>query len=266
MALAKARRCFLVLFVAAALAGCAEGKGPFGFAARASGTSADSSGAATRLVERDVEAPEVFQMADEGLWDGRMSLGTIWVAHFKAKDPERVIIRNESNGKFVIGALFRRERDVPGPKFQVSSDAAEALGMKPGEPARLHVTALRRAEVPEAPASPEAPVAPPAPEVPVPGSATLSTSEASAPLAPKASGKLDAPYIQVGLFSRQENAAKAAREMRAAGLTPEVKKRAVSGKEFWQVIVGPAQSAAERAKGLTKVKALGYSDAYAVKG
>ncbi len=32
---------------------------------------------ATRLVERDVEAPEVFQATDMGLWDGRPSLGGV---------------------------------------------------------------------------------------------------------------------------------------------------------------------------------------------
>jgi rare lipoprotein A len=44
--------------------------------------------------ERDVEAPEVFDVTDEGLWDGRPSLGGVWVAHPDATDPERVMIRN----------------------------------------------------------------------------------------------------------------------------------------------------------------------------
>lgn len=97
-----------------------------------------------RLVDRDVEAPEVFQTTDAALWDGRPSLGGVWVASPDAVNPERVILRNEANGKFVIGALFRRERDNPGPKLQISSDAAEALGMLAGQPGQLNVTALRR--------------------------------------------------------------------------------------------------------------------------
>lgn len=96
---------------------------------------------------RDVEAPEVFQKNEAGLWDGRPSLGGIWVAHPDVTDPERVIIRNEDNGRFVVGALFRRERDNPGPALQVSSDAAEELGMLAGAPAQLNVVALRREEV-----------------------------------------------------------------------------------------------------------------------
>ena len=100
---------------------------------------------------RDVEAPDVFQKTETGLWDGRPSLGGIWVAHPDVGDPERVIIRNEDNGRFVTGALFRRERENPGPPFQASSDAAEELGMLAGAPARLTVTALRREEVETSP-------------------------------------------------------------------------------------------------------------------
>lgn len=95
---------------------------------------------------RDVEAPEIFQKNEAGLWDGRPSLGGVWVAHPDVTDPERVIIRNEDNGQFVVGALFRRERDNPGPALQVSSDAAEELGMQAGTPAKLNVIALRREE------------------------------------------------------------------------------------------------------------------------
>ena len=71
-----------------------------------------------------------------------------------------MIIRNEENGQFVIGALFRRERENPGPILQVSSDAAAALGMVAGAPTDLNVTALRREEVAEGEDSP-APDAPP---------------------------------------------------------------------------------------------------------
>jgi hypothetical protein len=104
------------------LAACDE-SGNFGFGQPAAREAA-SGGRSVRLVERDVEAPQVFQKTDMGLWDGRPSLGGVWVAHPDVTDPERVIIRNTANGTFVIGALFRRQRDLPGPAFQVSSDAA----------------------------------------------------------------------------------------------------------------------------------------------
>lgn len=95
----------------------------------------------------DVERPDIFAITDNGLWDGRPSLGGVWVAHPEVTDPERVVIRNTESGQEIIGALFRRERENPGPLLQVSSDAAEALGLLPGAPTRLEVVVLRREEV-----------------------------------------------------------------------------------------------------------------------
>ncbi len=136
-------------------AGCDE-NGEFQFPAFGNG--AESAGSETttgtppvKLVERDVEAPDVFSVSENGLWDGRPSLGGVWVAHPDVTDPERVIIRNQTNDEFVIGALFRRERENPGPALQLSSDAAEALGVLAGSPTLLSVIALRREEGPEEP-------------------------------------------------------------------------------------------------------------------
>ena len=143
-----------ILVAMTVLVGC-EGIGPMGLG---QGNSASGQTESTKLVERDVEAPDVFSVTDKGLWDGRPSLGGVWVAHPDVTDPERVIIRNEANGKFVIGALFRRERDLPGPKLQISSDAAAALNILAGAPAPLNVTALRREEV-DAPVQDSAPEA-----------------------------------------------------------------------------------------------------------
>ena len=130
----------------ALLAGCQLGGAGGGTGPAA--TTATGDARSTRIVTRDVEAPSVFNVTAEALWDGRPSLGGVWVASDKATDPERVILRNPANGKFVIGALFRREAFNPGPPLQISSDAAAALGMMAGAPATVSVTALRREEVP----------------------------------------------------------------------------------------------------------------------
>jgi cell division septation protein DedD len=137
------------------LGACQGGQGPFAGSGKSDATAADetidatvNANTSTRLVDRDVEAPEVFQVEDTALWDGRPSLGGVWVASPEAKDPERVIMRNPANGKFVIGALFRRERENPGPELQISSDAAAALGFLAGQPGKINVTALRREEEP----------------------------------------------------------------------------------------------------------------------
>lgn len=147
----------LLVVSTAFLAGCSDDN-PLAFLQHSS--EADSavtvSDRSVSLIERDVEAPDVFQVTDKGLWDGRPSLGGIWVAHPDVDKPERVIIRNTENSEFVIGALFRRERDNPGPVLMVSSDAAAELGMLAGAPAQLNVTALRREEVPDPEAEAEA--------------------------------------------------------------------------------------------------------------
>lgn len=156
-------RVVFVITAAALVAGCqgegspfAKREGPAAAAPAADETAvAGAAGAkpagtakSVKLVDRDVEAPEVFSVTDMALWDGRPSLGGVWVASPDAVDPERVILRNTANGKFVIGALFRRERENPGPTLQISSDAAAALGLLAGEPGKISVTALRREEAP----------------------------------------------------------------------------------------------------------------------
>lgn len=158
------RAAFVLALAGTVLAGCEPGQGPF--AGKSAEAEAGAEGEApvaraatsTRLVDRDVEAPDVFQATDQALWDGRPSLGGVWVASPDALDPERVIIRNPQNGKFVIGALFRRERMNPGPALQISSDAAAALDILAGAPTEVQVTALRREETPDAADVPAAPI------------------------------------------------------------------------------------------------------------
>ena len=319
MARTRTGRIALMLCSAAALAGCSENSDLFKkttLGDEAAVTSGVDTPGTTKLVERDIEVPEVFQVSDNGLWDGRPSLGGVWVAHPDVTEPERVIIRNGENGKFVIGALFKRERENPGPTFQVSSDAAAALGMLAGSPGALNVTALRREEIPEAgPAvapetvqvanleTPEGietttlddpteladaaltaldtPAAPsvtpemvassavdtaPTPR-PVPGVLT-NVEPTSAPVnaaPPAATSTLSKPYIQIGLFSVQDNANRNDTALRTAGIASTVKQETSSGKTYWRVLAGPATNGSARDALLAKVKKLGYADAYFVK-
>ncbi len=162
----KIGRLTMLAGLAIALAGCEDGKtfNPFKPKAQ-SGNAAVTSQRPGKSVERDVEAPEVFHKTESGLWDGRPSLGGIWVAHPDVKEPQRVIIRNEANGKSVAGALFRRERENPGPRIQVSSDAASALKMLAGQPVKLDIVALKREKIEEvAPAPKPAPASAPTKE------------------------------------------------------------------------------------------------------
>ncbi len=105
---------------------------------------------------KDVERPDIFSATELALWDGRPSLGGVWVAHPDVADPERVLIRNTTNGQTISGALFRRERANPGPRIQLSSDAASALSILAGQPTELSLVAVRQEtiEIPGA-AAPE---------------------------------------------------------------------------------------------------------------
>lgn len=139
------------LVFAVALGGCTMGDSGGGSGASRAGAGLDMA-TPGRAIERDVEAPEVFSMEEPGLWDGRPSLGGVWVAHPGVASPERVMIRNSQNGETVIGALFRRERENPGPRFQISSEAANALGILPGAPTTIRVVALRLEQIAAEPA------------------------------------------------------------------------------------------------------------------
>ena len=378
-------RSALILVGALALGGCqmTTGVGNSGGPALSGGASGGSAGSNQRVIERDVEAPEVFQLEEAGLWDGRPSLGGVWVAHPGVGDPERAMIRNAATGATVIGALFRRERENPGPRFQISSEAANALGILPGAPTEIAVTAVRlqRVEIELEPApqaataadetlalapvetevasaeedaaSPDA--APdgqveitdaeprrrslrdlfrrrePAPETaiaqtglaPVAGATataaettvdaaqdvaapsatdaqprerrrfrdlfrrrepepdttliTLRDTEGSTPTVvapaaqpqpqpqPQVQGpRIDRPYVQIGIFSVEQNAINSRSQMQRAGLSAEIRRGRVGENLFWRVIVGPAGTTAERSAILRQVRGMGFADAYAV--
>lgn len=256
------------------------------------------------VIERDVEAPEVFQVTEKGLWDGRPSLGGVWVAHPNATDPERVIVRNPSNGKSAVAALFRREREIPGPRLQVSSEAAAELGLLAGAPAELTVTALRKEKVPVAPPPEAEPVLEDPEDIsqstlddPIaaaeaaldrtekttprigtrPAPKPAAKSEAAAkpvaatkqvadtkPAAPAPASKLSKPFIQIGIFSVEQNAKNTAESLRRVGIIPTIKPGNSNGKKFWRVVAGPATNKAELAALLKKIEGLGFVDAYAV--
>ncbi|WP_460274786.1 SPOR domain-containing protein [Celeribacter sp. ULVN23_4] len=277
------RRLALFLTTTLALSACQDGTSFLDSFKKTDDSTAAATSTSTKLIERDVEAPDVFQVTDNGLWDGRPSLGGVWVAHSDVTEPERVIIRNESNGKFVIGALFKREVTAPGQGVQVSSDAAEALGMLAGSPTKLNVTALRREEVPQEPetvaaiAQAETIDAAPLDDPIADAAATLDALQtpaaapkakptaAAAPTAAKAAtSDLSKPFLQIGIFSVEANAKRTVDMLGSQGIVAMTKPGNSNGKAFWRVVVGPASSSAERKALLEKVKKAGFTDAYPV--
>ncbi|MGV8987119.1 MAG: SPOR domain-containing protein [Cypionkella sp.] len=255
----------------------------------ADGTAAAAT--SVRLVDHDVEAPEVYQTSDKGLWDGRPSLGGVWVASPDAKNPERVIMRNPANGKFVIGGLFQRDASLPGPKLQLSSDAADALGLVAGQPAVVKVTALRRDESPA-----------PAPDATKPlldanegakpadvattaaaaidraaadkaattksgksattNAATIAATTAGvqpaaeAKPAAQAAASTSGSLFQIGIFSTEANAKRASDLLKKAGIASAKTTETSHGKPLWSV------TARGDSAMLAKIKSAGFTDAY----
>lgn len=284
----RARSGLLAAVALAVLAACDE-NGQFNlndaFATQPDADTETAEAPQGEFIEKDVEAPEVFSSNETGLWDGRPSLGGVWVAHPDVTDPERVMIRNTSNGKFVVGALFRRDRVTPGPRLQLSSDAATALDVLAGAPVELSVVALRKERIEVAPPEPDVP-ADVDNEVPDPAAieeteldpiaaagAAIEAAEPTPETAPVADKNvqsslplttLDKPYIQVGLYTVERNAQTVADQMRSAGMVPTVKSGENDGKTFWRVVVGPAGTTEDQEALLKKIKDEGYSDAYTV--
>lgn len=314
MAGTTVKRAILLATTAAFVMGCQGGGSPFAKKDKPATAEASADGAApadpgtpvvpgkksVKLVDRDVEAPEVFSVTDMALWDGRPSLGGVWVASPDAVDPERVILRNPANGKFVIGALFRRERENPGPTLQISSDAAAALGLLAGQPGKVSVTALRREEAPSAAPDASKPILDQAETVatetldPVAGAAAaIDKAEASGKgKKGKTAGGPEAPVVASSLETTAAPSAKA-----PAANAPAAKAPADNGKGLIQIGIFSVEANAKRAvdtlgkagvsatvreeksqgkpfwsvtaKGgadaLAKAKAAGFKDAYVLK-
>ena len=95
----------------------------------------------------------------------------------------------------------------------------------------------------------------------------VKSSEATVASAQKSGSEniaLSKPYIQVGIFSIEQNARNTAEVMNQLNIQPTVKEQTSRNKTFWRVIVGPAVDMNERSTLLQKVKAVGFGDAYAV--
>ena len=120
------------------LVGCVDGQlGP--------SAGRDSETGDIQSVDRHIEAPEKFQKIGAARWDGRPTLGGIWVTHPSINEPMRGIMRNVDTGAFTVGTIFAQEPGLTGPEFQLSATAASELGVAAGDVATIDVTALRKA-------------------------------------------------------------------------------------------------------------------------
>ena len=239
-----------------------------------------ASGSST--IEQDVERPDIFSVSENALWDGRPSLGGVWVAYPDHSDPERVLITNVATGESVIGALFRRERENPGPAIQLSSDAASAIGILAGSPTEISIVVLRREIIETIPPEPDpipdvqavelgviveevlndTPIAAPvetAATPPVPRATAVAAVVAETPATGPA---LSQPFIQIGTFSSEQNAKDLVTILENEGVQAEIRTTTSGERTLYRVVSGPASTRAERNARLQIIKGLGFTDAF----
>ena len=201
--------------------------------------------------ENDVEAPEIFNAEGLAYWDGQSSLGGVWITHPNVDQATRVLIKNKYDGKSVIGAIFNRSGDDNEKRMLLSSEAAASLGVDANENRIISVTALRALKTVKSIKD----------KSDVQSAETKVVSLENSESENKALSK---PYIQVGIFSIEQNARNTAEVMHQLNIQPTVKEQTSRNKTFWRVIVGPAVNMNDRSTLLQKVKAVGFGDAYAV--
>ena len=174
--------------------------------------------------ENDVEAPEIFNAEGLAYWDGQSSLGGVWITPPNIDNEKRMLL---------------------------SSEAAASLGVEANENRIITVTALRALKTVKS----------------IKNKSDVKSAESKV-VSPQNSGgeniALSKPYIQVGIFSIEQNARNTAEVMHQLNIQPTVKEQTSRNKTFWRVIVGPAVDMNERSTLLQKVKAVGFGDAYAV--
>ncbi|WP_313534159.1 SPOR domain-containing protein [Haematobacter sp.] len=185
-------------------------------------------------------APDVLRLSGSAVWDGRPTLGGLWIAR-PGVESRRVLVEGR-NGSAAATLLPNMSRDQ---RFQLSSDLAGVLGVSAGQGIAVRVTALVMPSAGASPLSADTPAVVPA----------VAESAARVTLSrPQA--------IQVAVFGVEANAHAAREKLAEAGLRAEIRRSGAA----WRVTIPLGGAAGDGAPGelLAKVKRLGFADAYAV--
>jgi hypothetical protein len=185
--------------------------------------------------------PEAFHATGLALWDGTRTLAGIWIAHPMAQTARRVRLTNGETGVRVDAAMFRRDPNLSGPRIVVSSEAAERLGLTPGQGSQIIIQGLAYRV--------DAVAGTPAP-------------------APDRAGEITdgRHFIQAGAFDRPGNAAQLIEKLRAADLPVTGQAVTFGERQVTRVLVGPYRTIAERDTALETVRTLGPADATPARG
>jgi hypothetical protein len=187
------------------------------------------------------EKPEILDLSASVIWDGEQTLGGNWISHPDVDSPERVLIKNISNGKSIVGAIFQQTNKMKTGPAVISSDAAKALNIAQNDQTKVQIIAVRAAE--------RTSITPTIAEPNKSDSASIET-------------KLSKPFIQVGIFGVENNANKTKDQMLKLNLPVNILDFQIKGKPYWRVVAGPASSSDSRRSMLKTIKSAGFTDAY----
>ena len=190
------------------------------------------------------EKPKILDISATVIWDGSQTLGGNWVSHPNIKSPERVLIKNTTNGKSVVGAVFQQTKNFNNGLAAISSDAAKALGISKNKETEIQIVAVRETESTEAARK----------------TIKVSRTEITANEI-----KIEKSFIQVGIFGIQDNATKTRDRLSQLDLPINTFEFEIKGKSYWRVVAGPASTSQSKQNMLTKIQSAGFTDAYFVK-
>ena len=163
------------------------------------------------------EKPEILDISAAVIWDGDQTLGGNWISHPDVETPERVLIKNISNGKSIVGAIFQQTKKTNPGSAIISSDAAKALNIVQNEQTKVQIIAVRAAQGSS-----------PITEVTEPDKVSVSSLET----------ELSKSFIQVGIFGVQNNANKTRDQMLQLNLPVNIFDFQIKGKPYWRVVAG----------------------------
>ena len=189
------------------------------------------------------EKPKILDISASVIWDGSQTLGGNWVSHPNIKSPERVLIKNTTNGKSVVGAVFQQTTNLNEGIAAISSDAAKALSISKNDETKLQLVAIKMIEN---------------------SKDTADGTSTNVEKKPTSNAKLTKPFIQVGIFGVENNAMKTGNQMSKLGLQTNTFEFKIKGKTYWRVVAGPATTLENKDNMLNTIKSAGFTDAYFV--
>jgi cell division septation protein DedD len=86
--------------------------------------------------------PDAFHAVGMALWDGTRTMHGIWISHPDVGIARQVRLTIDETGAQADAAMFRRDSNLSGSHIFISSEAAKALGITPGQATPITIVGL----------------------------------------------------------------------------------------------------------------------------